>query len=272
MRPRVGVTGPDFGGLIAWIFTAFAILRAGGRPVRITPRRPRPLSDLDGLVIGGGVDIAESLPAPSEDFQDRRPWTHWFLFRLTIPYRRLARWWARRRGRPTGDEARDRLEAHLLRKAREASVPTLGICRGAQLMARVEGGTLAREVGARLPDRENLYTPLPRRWVDIEFGSRLAEILGGLRHRVNSLHKHAVQSVPSPLRCVAREHDAPVIQAIEDPTRPFWIGVQWHPEYLPQVDAQRGLFDALVETARQSEVSETPSTTSDDSPPPRPSR
>jgi gamma-glutamyl-gamma-aminobutyrate hydrolase PuuD len=40
-------------------------------------------------------------------------------------------------------------------------------------------------------------------------------------------------------------------QAIEHPTRRFWIGVQWHPEYLPQLPEQRRLFHALVAEAAE---------------------
>jgi len=58
-RPRIGVTGPDHGGTVAWWFTALAIFRAGGWPVRIRPGRPRTVDDLHGLVLGGGADVGD---------------------------------------------------------------------------------------------------------------------------------------------------------------------------------------------------------------------
>lgn len=61
MRPLIGVTGPDHGGWPAWIATEIAILRAGGRAVRITPSRPRSLDGLHGLIIGGGADVDPKL-------------------------------------------------------------------------------------------------------------------------------------------------------------------------------------------------------------------
>src|SRR3954470_23775887 len=60
--PIIGVTGPDRGGEAAWWFTRFAVFLAGGRAVRITPRRrTAPIADLDGLIIGGGADVDPKL-------------------------------------------------------------------------------------------------------------------------------------------------------------------------------------------------------------------
>ncbi len=56
-RPVVGVSGPDRGGLIAWLMTALAVWRAGGRPLRITPARPLRERSIDALVVGGGSDV-----------------------------------------------------------------------------------------------------------------------------------------------------------------------------------------------------------------------
>ena len=60
-RPIIGITGPDAGGLSAWLFTARAIRRAGGRPVRIRPGNPHPIDGLHGLVVGGGADVSPTL-------------------------------------------------------------------------------------------------------------------------------------------------------------------------------------------------------------------
>ena len=42
-----------------------------------------------------------------------------------------------------------------------------------------------------------------------------------------------------------------IIQAVEDPRQNYFIGVQWHPEYLLLSARQRRLFSALVKAARQ---------------------
>ena len=60
-RPIIGVTGPDAGGGAAWWFTRLAVWIAGGRAVRITPKRPRRIDGLDGLVVGGGADVDPGL-------------------------------------------------------------------------------------------------------------------------------------------------------------------------------------------------------------------
>ena len=60
-RPTIGVTGPDKGGSAAWYFTALSVILAGGKPIRITPSRPRTADGLQGLVIGGGADVDPSI-------------------------------------------------------------------------------------------------------------------------------------------------------------------------------------------------------------------
>jgi putative glutamine amidotransferase len=90
---------------------------------------------------------------------------------------------------------------------------------------------------------------LPRREVEIDAGTHLAEVLGCTRILVNSLHFHAVSEAGEGLRIVARAGRG-AAQAIEHPARPFWIGVQWHPEYLPQQRVHQQLFQALVACAR----------------------
>src|SRR5688572_18609932 len=61
----IGVTGPDRGGWSAWAFTSWAVRRAGGRPVRVTPSRRIPSEGLAGLVLGGGADVTEPVSLPS---------------------------------------------------------------------------------------------------------------------------------------------------------------------------------------------------------------
>ena len=54
---RSGITGPDKGGKAAWFFTALSVFLAGGKPVRISPGRPKTIDKIDGLIIGGGSDL-----------------------------------------------------------------------------------------------------------------------------------------------------------------------------------------------------------------------
>ncbi len=248
--PLIGVTGPDDGGWPAWIFTRLALRRAGARTVRVTPSRRVPIETLQGLVLGGGADVTHPLaPVPplGKPRRSRLRWPRRVLDLLLAPFVLLVRLVAGTR--PHGvDHARDHLELGLLERARELGLPVLGICRGAQLMNVAEGGTLQRHVHAFYEERPQLYTVLPRREVEIDADSRLRQVLGCERILVNSMHFHAVSEPGPGLRIVARETHG-TAQAIEHPERSFWIGVQWHPEYLPQQRVHQQLFIALVERA-----------------------
>jgi putative glutamine amidotransferase len=111
-----------------------------------------------------------------------------------------------------------------------------------------EGGTLRKHVQAFYEERPQLYTVLPRREVEIAEGSRLRSVLGQHRILVNSLHFHAVAEPGAGIHIVAREPNG-AAQAIEHAARRFWIGVQWHPEYLPQHPIHQQLFAELVRCA-----------------------
>jgi putative glutamine amidotransferase len=68
--------------------------------------------------------------------------------------------------------------------------------------------------------------------------------------RVNALHRQAIHRLGHGLRPAARDRNG-ILQAVEHETLPFVVGVQWHPEYLPQVRGQRRLFQALVREAKR---------------------
>ena len=65
---------------------------------------------------------------------------------------------------------------------------------------------------------------------------------------VNAIHSQAIDRLGAGLTVSAREPNG-VIQGIEDPSQPFWIGVQFHPEFLIYRAPFRRLFRALVEAA-----------------------
>jgi putative glutamine amidotransferase len=253
----IGITGPDRGGLAAWWFARLAVWRAGGQAIRITPQRPCDISQLDGLIIGGGADVdptlygeESSLPQSSLKEQERN-FGRWLLALLLFPLIYLVRrFLSTMTNPPGGDPQRDQLESSLLRQALQRTLPVLGICRGAQLLNVVAGGSLHRDLADFYVETPQLTTVWPEKKVIIEPGSRLAEILGSGRCRVNSLHSQAVNDLATGMRIVAREPNG-VVQAIEHHELPFAIGVQWHPEYLPQRRNQQELFRALVRQAAQ---------------------
>lgn len=149
------------------------------------------------------------------------------------------------------DVERDHFEIDILRRVLETSVPVLGICRGAQLVNVVLGGTLhqdLRPLRKRTPNRNSAF---PVKNVTLAPDSRLAGHMQTEQTRVNSLHHQAVNHVAEALRPCAWDSDG-FIQAVESPAWPFLVGVQWHPEYLPYKRAQRALFRAFVAAVRES--------------------
>lgn len=217
-RPLIGVTGPVKRGWTAWIFASYALRLAGARTCRLTPASSSPPEPLDGLVIGGGDDID--------------PERYDQVARLSI---RL-------------DRERDALEWEMLEQAAQGDIPVLGICRGAQLLNIFYGGSLHHDL---MDVFENLVlrrTVLPRKRIDIDSTTRLAEIMGVTEVRVNSLHHQAVDRLATDFQIAAKDDDG-IIQAIENTQRRFMIGVQWHPEYLPQSRPHQRIFSELVQAA-----------------------
>ena len=254
-RPVIGVTGPDHGGGAAWAFTRLAVLLAGGHAVHITPTRPRPLDGLHGLIIGGGADVDPGLYGqdPTPIVPDAKPpgesWAMYLLelvlFPLTWMLRKLSGKFAAGGGNP----ARDALETRLLAGALERGMPVLGICRGQQLLNVHFGGSLHQDLSSFYVEDPETRTILPRKRVRTEPGTRLAQLLGP-ETRVNALHRQGVDGLGKGVRVAARDRNG-IVQAIEHESRPFVLGVQWHPEYLPQLASQRAIFAALVDEARR---------------------
>ncbi|MFP6737586.1 MAG: gamma-glutamyl-gamma-aminobutyrate hydrolase family protein [Planctomycetota bacterium] len=147
---------------------------------------------------------------------------------------------------------RDTMEFALLDRVLESGLPTLGICRGTQLLNVALGGTLfdhlpdhvGGEITHRLPPREP--TPHP---VQVEEGSGLAEILGETGFTAESWHHQAIRDVAPGLTVVARAPDG-TIEAVEKTDHPWLYAVQWHPELTAAEDPiQQRLFNTLAEAA-----------------------
>lgn len=251
---RIGVTGPDRGGYAAWAATRFAVWLAGGTAVRMTPRRTHRLDSVHALIIGGGADVGL---LPDEIHAETATADHaWWRMRLldviSLPLIWLLRAALGKRQPEAERAARDEFELACFEHAREHGLPVLGICRGAQLINVALGGRLFRDLTGFYEESAAIRSILPRKSVAIEPQTRLHAIIGDERCRVNALHRQAIDAarLGTGLRVAARETSG-VVQAIESvDTRAFLLGVQWHPEYLPQHAAHRRLFAALVAAAR----------------------
>ena len=263
-KPIIGITGPDRGGTSAWLFTRLAVWLQGGKGVRICPSKPRRGIDLDGLILGGGADInperyGQSLlddlsgkkrPNPS----GARQWFFRILSYIIFPILFLIRKLFSTKS-STLDKARDEIETELLDYALKKGIPILGICRGAQLINVHFGGNLHQDIDTYYREIPKVNTIWPEKKVEIKSGSKLESVLQESKVWVNALHNQAVDTIGESLVVVAKE-DTGIAQAIENPKYSFLIGVQWHPEYMPQIPAQRALFRVFVERAKQMGIGE----------------
>ncbi|MFK7945418.1 MAG: gamma-glutamyl-gamma-aminobutyrate hydrolase family protein [Paracoccaceae bacterium] len=218
MKPRIGVTTSTRSGWRIYPLVAFNLWLAGGRGVRWNTRKEADISDVDGLIVGGGDDISPALYDGDMKITARL------------------------------DLDRDALERRLVEGALAAGKPVLGICRGAQMLNVALGGNLHQDAYAHYTESDFVKTVLPRKAVRIEAGTLLARVAGEDEMRVNALHTQSIDRLGDGLRPAARDQGG-MIQAVERTEEPMALGVQWHPEHLFYARRQRALFRALVNAA-----------------------
>jgi putative glutamine amidotransferase len=205
------------------------VTSAGGIAVLLPPQpvddeiAERVLAGLDGLVITGGKDIdpARYGQAPHPETDDPR-------------------------------HDRDAWEFALIARALERGLPVLGICRGAQVLNVVLGGTLHQH----LPDVVGHTRHQPGNAVFSESrvrivpGTRLAALIG--EHSDEQCYHHqAIAELGSGLVVSGRDAEG-VIEAVELPGDSFVLAVQWHPEErLNDLRLFAGVVDAAKAYARQ---------------------
>ena len=206
------------------------VAEAGGVPVVLPPvvgvrGAEALLEGLDGLLLSGGSDLdpgyyGES-PVPE--------------LGVTLP-------------------ERDAFEMALLEHALRRKIPILGICRGMQVLNVALGGTLYQDLPSQmdhmvlLGHRQETPKWQPTHEVEVDGGSKVAEILGADELKVNSYHHQAIKELASGLVAVAYAPDG-VIEAVEsgDLSKRWVIGVQWHAEAMREAGpGHRNLFEAHV--------------------------
>jgi len=157
------------------------------------------------------------------------------------------------------DSERDRVEFFLLDKVLQKGMPFLAICRGVQVLNVSLGGTLYLDIPSQIPGAlKHSYSPaeIPIDFlaheVQVEIGSRIAEIVGASTVNVNSTHHQAIKELAPGLKPVAYSSDE-LIEAVELGDYGFGLGVQWHPERLVSHAPMAALFHAFVEAADSSQ-------------------
>jgi len=155
------------------------------------------------------------------------------------------------------EPGRDEFELDLARRAMEANLPLLAICRGAQVLNVAAGGSLvqdiASEVTTDLPHDVRRPKDHVAHDVTVTGGSRLERALGASVSsdrtcRVNSRHHQAVDRVGQGLVASATSADG-IIEGIEAPAAEFCVGVQWHPENFWRTGEFTPLFEAFLRAA-----------------------
>jgi len=109
------------------------------------------------------------------------------------------------------------------------------------------GGTLHQDIGHFYSEgTSNVRSILPRKRIEIAPQSCLRRTLQTTSCTVNALHDQSIKDAGEQVTVSARESTG-VVQAIECKGHRYFIGVQWHPEYMPQSRIQLRLFQALVQ-------------------------
>lgn len=149
------------------------------------------------------------------------------------------------------DPKRDTVDELLLQDAYNMRKPILGICYGLQILNVYRSGTLVQHIESAINHAAGRKVPIAHE-VEIEPGSRLAEILGS-PIPVNSSHHQSAGAIGDGLKIVARSPNDGIIEALEGtPPDHFVLAVQWHPERSYEDDEHsRAIFRALVEAAER---------------------
>jgi len=220
-----------------------AVRRAGGEPAEISLSQPadklaEQIERLDGFVLPGSPADVE----PSRYGATRHEKTK------------------------TLDPARDRTDSSILDHAIAERKPVLAICYGCQILNVHQRGTLVQDIAAERPGKEihgNTDLAAGVRKGDAEHGatltsgSRLLELAGTEHVHINSSHHQSIDKAGEGLRVTARSADG-IVEGVELEGAGQWVvGVQWHPERMPDdAFAQMifGDFVAAVERNRAATV------------------
>lgn len=208
-RMAEGLLAKRFWGLLEFYLEALA--SQGLAYVLLPPQDPetleRILPHLDGLLLPGGGDVD-----PQRYGEEPHP----------------------RLGEVSPE--RDEHELFLARYAREKGLPTLGICRGIQVMNVAMGGTLYQDLEAQgfreIQHAEKSPPPALAHGMKLVAESPLARLFPP-SFRVNSYHHQGIKDLGEGLKPIALAPDG-LVEAVALDGHPLFLGVQWHPELIKE--------------------------------------
>lgn len=225
-RGRYGVWDRDAAFLPSVYVTA--VTRVGGRVVLLPPEQPwspAEVADLDGIVLTGGDDVDPALYGAEPHARTQIPNTR-----------------------------RDSFETALYRHARSAEIPILAICRGAQIVNTVHGGTLHQHV-PDLPGLDPHEAEVKDEFAEVAVtsipGTATSAIIGPTT-AVRCHHHQSIDRLGEGLVLSARAADG-TIEAFETRDAAM-VAVQWHPE---ETLEDLRLFSHLVAAAEMCQRSRT---------------
>jgi gamma-glutamyl-gamma-aminobutyrate hydrolase PuuD len=133
------------------------------------------------------------------------------------------------------DKHRSKFEIALLKEFKKTNKPVLGICHGLQIMNVAFGGNLYQDLPTQKPESKINHNPFSNANATVHEVTVVskAHYLFGMnapRYAVNSMHHQAVKDVAKGFSVIARSDDG-VIEGIQMNSHPFFVGVQWHPEF-----------------------------------------
>ena len=160
----------------------------------------------------------------------------------------------------TLDADRDRTDSAILDHALAAHKPVLAICYGCQILNVHQGGSLLQDIPAEKPGaaqhgKTDLAAGASTKDLEHEAtiapGSHLQQLAGGTDVTINSSHHQSIDRPGEKLRITARAADG-IIEGVELQSSEDWVvGVQWHPERMPEDAFAQRLFADFVGAARK---------------------
>ena len=237
-NPAIGITvdnkdnTADSGTYESAIRYSHAVEKAGGLPVLLphcTDLARAYVDGLDGLILTGGADPVMEQFGCATDGRARRIDQNRQAFELALLQ--------------AVDDRRDDVVTP------NGDIPLLGICLGMQLMALYHQATLDQYMPESMgEDAARVHVDNTEHALVFDHHDSVLEpstepIVSSHRQRITDAGK---------LRVVARADDG-TIEAIDDPARPFYLGVQWHPERKDTTEdspLNLGLICKLVATAQ----------------------